>query len=173
MKLNNVKLVLYFSIYASAVWLCVVVENSLFNGLEIVLSTGLVGLLIGFCIYQRKDPLKIYTQFEDDRKFFRRQRPDLYAACYLIIIGVLCLYAAKGESFETEVTVVDKYKSLFSRTPAYVLQLQDNSLGTLRRRVSKAEWLKEQQGGLVLLEVRQNILGFNLVTEHKILSRQL
>ncbi|KWT98936.1 hypothetical protein APQ14_19565 [Vibrio toranzoniae] len=171
MKLNNVKLILYFSIYASASWLCVVVENSLFNGLEIVLSIALVGLLIGFCIHQRKDPLKIYTQFEDDRKFFRRQRPDLYAACCLIIIGVLCLYTAKGESFETEVTVVDKYKSLFSRTPAYVLQLQDNSLGTLRRRVSKAEWLKEQQSGLVSLKVRQNILGFHLVTEHRILSK--
>ncbi|EGQ9522521.1 hypothetical protein L5163_004689 [Vibrio parahaemolyticus] len=171
MKFNCVKLALYFSIYASAVWLSVVVENSLFNGLEIVLSIALVGLLIGFCIYQRKDLLKIYTQFEDDRKFFRRQRPDLYAACCLIIIGVLCLYTAKGESFEMEVAVVDKYRSLFSRTPAYVLKIEDNSVGTLRRRVSKAEWLKEQQGDLVLLKVRQNILGFHLVTEHRILSR--
>ncbi|EOD9423260.1 hypothetical protein ACJ5M9_004988 [Vibrio campbellii] len=171
MKYSKIKLVLYFSIYVLTVLLGTRAENSLFNGREVIFATAIIGLLLGFGIYRRKDPQKIYGQFEDDRAFFRRKTPDLYACCSIIFISALCLFTSKGDSCEVLVPVVDKYKSSWSRSPEYVLELEDNTLGTLRRYVSKQEWLKQQQGNLVSLEVRKNVLGFHLVIESEVLDK--
>ncbi|MCK6264252.1 hypothetical protein KP803_13305 [Vibrio sp. ZSDE26] len=171
MRYSKITLVLYFSMYVLAAMLGTEAENSLFNGREIILATASIGLLLGFSIYRRKDPQRIYARFEDDRAFLRRQTPDLYACFCIVFISTICFSTSKGDSFEVLVPVVDKYKSLWSRNPAYVLDLEDNALGTLRRLTSKQEWLQQQQGNLVLLEVRENILGFHLVVESEVLEQ--
>ncbi|MDD1794527.1 hypothetical protein LRP50_15440 [Enterovibrio sp. ZSDZ42] len=141
-------------------------DNTLFNGFEVVFTAVSVGFFVGFCLYQRKDPLKFYTRFDDDRRFFRRQKPHLHACVSLIFVGSLSLYSPTSEPFEVIVPIEEKRTSAFSRGQSYILHLKHESFGTLRMVVPKSIWAAHDQGDLMLLEVQETAFGQHLVTHY-------
>ncbi|CAM3206492.1 hypothetical protein [Vibrio neptunius] len=166
------KIYIQIFLYVTAVWVAFSVDDNVFNGFEFITLVGLVGLLMGFILYKRKNPLHFYHERQDARPFLRRQSPLNYAASGVILVGITALYGVVGEPFEIIGYVEQKRQSRGKGGITYVLDIKHEIYGVIRSRTSEELWLSQRNGSPLLLKIQRNFFGRHVIISAETLDSE-
>ncbi|MBQ4810586.1 hypothetical protein J8M20_04530 [Pseudoalteromonas luteoviolacea] len=171
MKTDKTSQPLWFTFLVLGIWYSFETVDRTFYGLELVIGAALFGLVIDLALHKKRNPSELWDSFVDKRNFFRSQRRTTYMFFFLTIVGLLNSYAFIEEPKFLETEITEKRISR-SKSTSHILIISPKNLGTHELKVSKEFWNSHSVGNRLQIEVRENLLGFFVITDYKPTSNQ-
>lgn len=164
------RVILPIALYIAAIWLSIMIDDTVFNGFEVVFVSAVISFILGMLIYKRRDTSGFYLDSKDERSYFRRVSPISYACLGTIIVGLVTIHTSIGERFEVVAFISDKYERYNRGRHVYSLGVSHEKYGTVNLRVSEKVWLAQSKGAPMILSVQMNLVGLYIVNDFELIE---